>query len=220
MSSTQTLEGPADGEPSPPRSHTEGSSGTAVRGRSVGREGWSGLPSPDPLAKFLGWFSIGLGALELFGPSTVARAIGVRPSPIWNGVLQTYGLREIANGAGILANPTSKEWVGMRIGGDALDLATLGIALTQATRPTRTLGATAFVLGALALDLLGTERLAEQRKAPTREHLSAATPVVLRSITIGRPVDEVYAFWKDPTNFSSFMHHVESVEPIDERRSR
>jgi uncharacterized membrane protein len=174
----------------------------------------------DPLAAFLGWFSVGLGALELLAPTTVARAIGVAPTPVWSGVLRLFGVREIANGAGILANPTSKEWVGMRVGGDALDLTALGVALTQSVRPSRTLAATAFVLGATVLDLLGTERLAERRAAPTREHARAAEPIVLRSITVGRPVNEVYGFWKDFTNFPRFMRHVESVERLDGGRSR
>jgi uncharacterized membrane protein len=168
----------------------------------------------------LGWFSVGLGAVALCAPKTVARAIGVRPSPVWSGVLRFCGARELANGAGILANPTSKEWVGMRVGGDALDLATLGVALTQTVRPSRTLAAAAFVLGATVLDLLGTERLAERRKAPTREYARAAEPVVSRSITVGRPVNEVYAYWKDFANFPAFMHHVESVESLGDGRSR
>jgi uncharacterized membrane protein len=193
---------------------------TAIPGRRAGREAWSGALDADSYSKFLGWFSVGLGALELCAPSTVARAIGVEPSPMWNGVLRFFGVRELANGAGILANPKSKEWVGMRVGGDALDLATLGIALTQSTRPSRTLAATAFVLGAAVLDLVGTERLAERRKAPTREHARYSQPVVLRSITVGRPVNEVYEYWKDFTNFPRFMQHLESVEMLGDGRSR
>jgi len=192
--------------------------GSAVPGG--GRDAWSGAPGPDPLASFLGWFSVGLGAVQLLAPSTVARAIGVRPSPLWKGVLQFCGVRELANGAGILANPTSKEWVGMRVGGDALDLATLGVALTQSQRPGRTLAATALVLGATVLDLFGTERLAERRASPTREYARAAEPLVLRSITVSRPANQVYAFWKDFTNFPRFMRHIESVERLDGGRSR
>jgi len=195
-------------------------SGPVVRGRRLGREGWSGARDPDAYAKFLGWFSVGLGALELVAPGAVVRAIGLKPTPMWNGLLRFCGAREIATGAGILRNPTSKEWVGMRVGGDALDLATLGVALTQSQRPSRTLAATAFVLGAAVLDLVGTERLAKRRKAPTREYARAADPVVLRSITVGRPANEVYAYWKDFTNFPRFMRHVESVENLGDGRSR
>jgi uncharacterized membrane protein len=195
-------------------------SGTAIAGRHPGREAWTGISDPDALSKFLGWFSVGLGALEVVAPSVVARAIGVEPTPLWNGVLRFFGVREIANGAGILANPTSKEWVGMRLGGDALDLATLGVALTQSQQPSRTLAATALVLGVTVLDLVGTERLAERRKSPTREYARSPEPVVLRSITVGRPVNEVYAYWKDFTNFPRFMQHVESVEVTGDGRSR
>jgi uncharacterized membrane protein len=194
--------------------------GPAVAGRRAGREAWSGARDPDAYSKLLGWFSVGLGALELVAPSAVASAIGVKPTPMWNGLLRFFGVRELATGAGILANPRSKEWVGMRVGGDALDLATLGVALTQSRRPSRTLAATAFVLGAAVLDLVGTERLAERRKSPTREYARSPEPVVLRSITVGRPVNEVYAYWKDFTNFPRFMRHVESVESLGGGRSR
>jgi uncharacterized membrane protein len=199
-----------------PRSRRE----AAIPGSRAGREGWIGARDPDSYSTFLGWFSVGIGTLGLVAPRVVARAIGVQPTPMWNGVLRFFGARELANGAGILANPRSKEWVGLRVGGDALDLATLGVALTQATRPSRTLAATAFVLGAAVLDLLGTERLAERRKAPTREYARRAEPIVLRSITVGRPVNEVYAYWKDFTNFPRFMRHVESIESLGDGRSR
>jgi uncharacterized membrane protein len=206
--------------PEDERARSQSDFGTAVRGRRPGREAWSGTPRDDPYAMLLGWFSVGLGALEVLAPSTVARAIGVRPTPMWNGVLRFFGVRELANGAGILANPTSKEWVGMRVGGDALDLATLGVALTQSVAPARTLAAAALVLGATVLDLFGTERLAERRKAPTREYARAPEPVALRSITVGRPVNEVYAFWRDFTHFPLFMRHVESIETLADGRSR
>jgi uncharacterized membrane protein len=236
MSSNPPEEGRADVESRPlhretprdqPQDYAEhderpewSSSVAALPGRRPGREAWIGARDPDAYSKFLGWFSVGLGAIELVAPRAVARAIGLEPTPTWKGVLRFCGVREIATGAGILANPTSKEWVGMRIGGDALDLATLGVALTQSQRPSRTLAATAFVLGAALLDLVGTERLAERRKAPTREHARAAEPIVLRSITVDRPVNEVYAFWKDFTNFPRFMKHVESVETLGDGRSR
>jgi uncharacterized membrane protein len=193
---------------------------TALPGRGRGYEAWRGADDSDGLAQFLGWFSIGLGALELCAPSAVARAIGVKPTPTWRGVLQLHGVRELAAGAGILANPRSKEWVGMRIGGDVLDLMTLGVAVTRAERPARTWLASAVVLGASLLDIMGSERLAERRKAPTVEHARALHPIVLRSITVGRSPGEVYSFWNDFTNFPRFMQHVEAVEPAGEGRSR
>lgn len=42
---------------------------------------------------------------------------------------------------------------------------------------------------------------------------------VRESVIIGRPVEEVYAFWRDFDNLSRFLSHVERVEELDERRS-
>ena len=43
---------------------------------------------------------------------------------------------------------------------------------------------------------------------------------VERSVTITRPPDELYRFWRNFENLPRFMDHLESVEVIDERRSR
>jgi hypothetical protein len=40
--------------------------------------------------------------------------------------LQAYCLREIVTGVGILASGEAKAWIWGRVGGDALDVATLG----------------------------------------------------------------------------------------------
>lgn len=42
---------------------------------------------------------------------------------------------------------------------------------------------------------------------------------VTRTITVARPRDEVYAFWRDFENLPRFMKHVESVRNIDGTRS-
>lgn len=48
-----------------------------------------------------------------------------------------------------------------------------------------------------------------------------ARPVkVEHSVTIGRPVEEVYAFWRNLENLPRFMSHLVAVEALDERRSR
>src|SRR5947209_18935484 len=77
-----------------------------------------GAPSHSPpdtryvpgnaLARFLGYFSIGLGLAEVFAPRALARLTGVRQE----GVLQAYGVREIACGVGILScsRPTGWMW--------------------------------------------------------------------------------------------------------------
>src|SRR3954463_14968532 len=97
-----------------------------------------GAPSHSPpdtryvpgnsLARFLGYFSIGLGLAEVLAPRAMARLTGVRQE----GLLQAYGLREIASGVGILSCSRPTEWLWSRVAGDALDLATLAQNLTEA----------------------------------------------------------------------------------------
>ena len=75
------------------------------------------------LSKALGWFSIALGVAELAAPGGVARLIGVHDSDDNRRLLQAFGLRELAAGIGILAQPDRPAWLWARVGGDVLDLA-------------------------------------------------------------------------------------------------
>jgi uncharacterized membrane protein len=40
-----------------------------------------------------------------------------------------------------------------------------------------------------------------------------------KSVTVARPVDEVYRFWRNLENLPRFMDHLESVTVVDENRS-
>ena len=54
----------------------------------------------------------------------------------------------------------------------------------------------------------------------TREALGGSGGVrVRRSVTINRPLEEVYEFWRAFENLPRFMTHLESVERVDARRS-
>jgi uncharacterized membrane protein len=195
-------------------------SGRAIQRGAMGREGWTGTTEGRALASYLGWFSLALGAAQVLAPRGVARAIGLRPTAATTAIMRGLGVREIVNGAGIVAQPASKEWLGARVGGDVLDLALIGAALLNSERPMRTLLAGAAVLGVGALDVLGTERLAEARKAPTRRRVPGHRSRVLRSITIGVPRNEAYALWRDFANLPRFMEGIESVELLSDGRSR
>lgn len=51
-------------------------------------------------------------------------------------------------------------------------------------------------------------------------HTKASTSVEIeKSVTIDRPVDELYAFWRHLPNLSLFMQHIESIEELDSQRS-
>ena len=43
--------------------------------------------------------------------------------------------------------------------------------------------------------------------------------VVGRTVTIGRPREEVYAFWRDFPNLARVMENIERIDTLDERRS-
>jgi hypothetical protein len=114
------------------------------------RKGPSSLTGPDRLARALGWFSIGLGLAELVAPGRIARALGLDDK---EGLIRAYGARELASAVPTLSVDKT---IGLaaRIGGDALDLATLATALHR-DNPKRqnAVIATALVAGITLLDV-------------------------------------------------------------------
>ena len=74
------------------------------------------------LARGLGWFSIGLGLAEAFVPGVITDWLGMRGR---EGIVRTYGVREIANGIGILRSKDPTPWVWGRVAGDVLDVSTV-----------------------------------------------------------------------------------------------
>jgi hypothetical protein len=107
------------------------------------------------IARALGWFSIGLGALEIVAPGALARFLGSER----RGLIRSFGLREIAAGVGILAGNRVAPWIWARVAGDVLDLAALGFAVARG-RCRNALVATGAVAGVTALDVLTGQRLA------------------------------------------------------------
>ncbi|ADV67250.1 hypothetical protein [Deinococcus maricopensis] len=77
------------------------------------------------VARALGWFSLGLGLAELIAPGKLDRALGLGGH---TGLVRSYGVREIAAGAGLLLQPNPTPWLWSRVAGDVLDLASLGRA--------------------------------------------------------------------------------------------
>jgi hypothetical protein len=108
--------------------------------------------APQPVAKFLGWFSIGLGLAEALTPNTMAKTTGVRS----RGLLQAYGLRELVSGVGILTSKRPAFWLWMRSVGDGIDLATLARSFAKASpsNQVKIAAAAAAVLGVTALDIV------------------------------------------------------------------
>jgi len=175
----------------------------------------------ESTADFLGYFSIGLGLAEFLAPTVMSRVIGVKhPGDRNRTTMRLMGLREIGHGVAILSNQQPAKAVWARVAGDALDLALLGRTLSKSENDRgRTLFATANVLAVTALDLMTAKQLSRQPKTQANEGTETGVIRTKRSITVRRPVEEVYAFWRNFENLPRFMRHLESVQVTGDRLS-
>ena len=176
----------------------------------------------ESLADFLGYFSLGLGLAQVVMPGVMSRVVGIDHEDDRNRtVMRMMGLREMSHGVAILSKQQPEKAVWSRVAGDALDLALLGKALANPDNDRgRTLFATANVLAVAALDVICAQQLSRQPETEANEGADRGIIHTRRSVTVNRPVAEVYAFWRDFQNFPRFMRHLESVTVLDEQRSR
>jgi uncharacterized membrane protein len=175
---------------------------------------------PDPLAEALGWFSVALGAAELIAPAAISRLIGASPDTKTMSLVRAMGAREMGHGIAILAHPGAASAVWARVAGDAADLAFLGAAYNgEAVDRTRLLAATAAVAGVTALDVVCAQRLSA-RESDTHPRAGETPPRVTEAITVNRPIEQVFAFWRELENLSRFMRYVQSVERLGDGTSR
>ena len=120
----------------------------------------------DTIALGLGWFSIGLGLVEIFAPRKLTRTLGMEGSET---LLRAYGAREITSGIGLLTAARRAPWLWSRVGGDALDMATLLAGMMSGNRRKNNLAiALAAVAGVTVLDLLCAQRLSAAERRPRR----------------------------------------------------
>ena len=175
------------------------------------------MANAERLARAVGWFSLGLGLPQAAAPRDFAQAIGVSGDADSRAVVRLVGLRELACGVGIVARPRSSAWFWARVAGDLMDLALLGRALSSdGAQRNRTAAAAAAVVGITIQDLLLARRLG---RVGTARGAKGQGIQVTQALTVNRPVDEVYRFWRDFQNLPRFMHHLESVQVTGERRS-
>ncbi len=112
------------------------------------------------LARGLGWFSIGLGVIELLVPQALSRPLGLRGH---ERLTRFYGLREIGTGIGILNSADPTPWIWGRVAGDALDVSTVAAGLIG-PRKSNVVLALALLGGVGALDLICAEQLSRNRE--------------------------------------------------------
>lgn len=206
--------------------HTNGAGADAKRTASrsqhpVGQESPPGRKRPSQaqdgatvqekgFATVLGYFSVGLGLMEVLFPRRVAKLVGI-PRGYAN-VIRTMGAREIASGVGILTQRAPSAAIWSRVGGDVVDLAGLGAAFfSPSSKPTKLAAACVAVGGVTVLDVLCAQKMS-QMPPPN----GAAVEV---SVAIGRSPEELYQFWRDFENLPRFMKHLKSVNRIGNGRS-
>ena len=161
----------------------------------------------DTLARALGWFSVGIGLAQVLAPRRFGRSIGIGEHPL---LVRLIGAREIASGVGILTRPDPAPWVEARAAGDLLDLALLSVAFkSPAGRREPLAAAAAATAGVTALDILYGALLERTRDRDVH---------VRPTITVDRPCEALYRFWRDPRNLPLFMRHLESVRAVDANR--
>ena len=115
--------------------------------------GPSSLTLNDHLARFLGWFSIGLGLTEVFAGGKLARNLGLEGK---GGLMRLFGARELAAGFATLS-VDKKAGLYSRVAGDVLDILALVTAITEDSHPRQKDNAKLAllaVLGVTALDVI------------------------------------------------------------------
>jgi hypothetical protein len=130
---------------------------TALPGRS--------RSASDVLARNLGYFSIALGGLELLAPKMVCRAAGLTGR---EGLVRSYGVREIAQGVVILGSHDPTPWVWGRVAGDALDIVTVWRGSRGGSEGRRGAAATALMtlVAVTAIDLLCAQKASLEKGGP------------------------------------------------------
>ena len=162
-------------------------------------------------SRSLGWLSLALGLPSLLAPRAVAGGLGLDDDDEQQATLRFVGARELVAAGGLLSGRAPGLFLWSRVAGDAMDLALLRKAIVCGPSDGRTRAAAGAVAGLAVVDLLAALRHSGGSAQPME--LTAAT-------TVNRSPQEVYDFWRGLERLPQFMHHLESVEWLDERTTR
>jgi uncharacterized membrane protein len=174
----------------------------------------------------LGAFSIGLGIVQLLLPGRFLRWIGIRPRDDREVIVRAIGVRELGAGMPLIAAPEAPVWLWARVIGDAMDAALLTRALRSRDTDRGQVSAALAAAGAIAVVDVAAA-LIVTRNAQTHGgrggERDQASPMgsssdgrtVTAAVSVNRPPNEVYEFWRDFANLPQFMQHVEEVRVSD-----
>ena len=120
--------------------------------------------NPDAMARGLGMFSVGLGAVELVASEALAESLGMEGK---EELIQLFGAREMASGVACLSMNPPKAGIWSRLVGDALDIAVLAAHLGRSNPKRGNVGiALAAVLGVTLVDVVTAAWMSEGRDGP------------------------------------------------------
>jgi uncharacterized membrane protein len=142
----------------------------------------------DSLAQFLGWFSLGLGGAQILAPKAMCRLVGASGEGLSTQLMRAMGVREATQGIAILTRARPTAWVWSRVGGDALDLALLGVVAVRGNAR-RAAFAMVNVIAVSVSDVYEARHLSRQR-GRARDAMT-----VRKAVTINRPREDVEQAW-------------------------
>jgi uncharacterized membrane protein len=164
------------------------------------------------LAGALGWMSIGLGVTQMVAPRIIASLAGV---PRRKSESRLMGIRKIATGMGMLAQPQHALGLWTRVGTNLMELARLRKeARRRDARRVRVAATMAAVAGATVVSAICAKKLSAARSAgsPTNIQHSASTAV-------NRSPEDCYRQWRDFEKLTTIFRHLKSVRTTGDRRS-
>lgn len=166
------------------------------------------IANAERCAAFLGWFSLGLGTVQMVAPRRLARWIGIEEKAENCALIRALGLREILSGVGILTSPRPTGWLWGRVGGDAMDLSLLGGALqADTTEKSRVTAATAAVVGVTVLDVWCSQYFSRTPAASLHAGGKETRTDLKEAVTINRSPEELYRFWHNCLHGGGKLQH-------------
>jgi uncharacterized membrane protein len=166
------------------------------------------------LTRTVGLLSLARALPELVAPRRTAAVLGLRPSVLTSTLLRVHGVAGIATGASILLQPRRPVPLWARVVADAADfglVAALAVFGTK-TNGTRATLALAGLAGIAALDTAAAVQI-------TKLDDAAQAPIMF-SVTVNRPVVEVFQYIRDLSHLDAFMAtpiSPDRVDIVDER---
>lgn len=142
----------------------------------------------DGLARFLGWFSVGLGMTQLAAPRVLCRVVGADGRGASPAIMRAMGARELLQGLGILTRTRPTGWMWSRVAGDVLDVAAVALVGVR-NRRARSIGVLAGLLPIGAADVNEARYLSQRRGEPR------SGKRIRKTVTIARPRREVEEAW-------------------------